>query len=183
MAQESDKFDVLLTEEEIDARVKELGKQISEDYEGKELVAVGVLRGSFIFAADLARQITIPMSIDFVSFSSYGASTRSSGIVRLTKDLEDSVEGKHVLLIEDIVDTGLTLKLSNIVDTLYAKKAASVRICVLLDRPDRRKVSVNIDYVGFTIPNRYVVGYGLDLAGLYRNMPYIGLLKEEVEEP
>lgn len=180
---EVDNFDVLLTEEEIAQRVNELGKQISEDYEGKALVIVGVLRGSFIFIADLVRKITIPMSLDFVSFSSYGASTRSSGIVRLTKDLEESVEGKHVLLIEDIIDTGLTLKLSNIIETLHAKKAASVRVCVLLDKPDRRQAHVSVDYVGFRIPNRYVVGYGLDLAGIYRNMPYIGLLKEEAEEP
>lgn len=179
MASSGNISEVLLTEEQIAERVRELGSKISDDYKDKELVLVGILKGSFIFLADLIRCISIPLSVDFVAIASYGASTKSSGIVRVLKDLDDSVEGKHVLLVEDIVDTGLTLKLSNIVDNLHAKKAASVRICSLLDKPNRRKVDVEVDYTGFVIPDRFVVGYGLDLGGLYRNLPYIGVLNNK----
>ena len=177
--QDPDAIDVLLTEKEISDRVRQLGRQISDDYRGKDLVLVGVLKGSVVFMADLMRSIDIPVSVDFIVIASYGASTRSSGIVRLIKDLDDSAEGKHILIVEDIVDTGLTLKLSNIVETLHAKKAASVRICTLLDKPHRREVDVQVDYTGFTIPDRFVIGYGLDYRGLYRNLPFVGLMREE----
>jgi hypoxanthine phosphoribosyltransferase len=172
--------EVLLTEEEIVKRVGELGEQISREYSDKDLLLVGILKGSFVFMADLMRSISIPISIDFVGVSSYGSATKSSGVVRITKDLDESVEGKHVLVVEDIVDTGWTLRLSYIADNLRAKKAASVRICTLLDKPDRREADVNLDYVGFVIPNKFVVGYGLDYKGLYRNLPYVAVLKEEV---
>lgn len=171
--------EVLLTEDEISLRVKALGQEISEDYQGKDLVLVGILKGAFVFLSDLIRHIEIPITIDFVAISSYGQSTKSSGIVRLVKDLDESVEGKHVLLVEDIVDTGWTLRLSYIVENLYARKAASVRICTLLDKPSRRKVEVPLDYIGFQVPDRFVVGYGLDFCGYYRNLPYIGVLNED----
>jgi len=175
-----DVADVLLSPEKIAARVAELGRQISADYRGKSLILVGILSGAVVFLADLIRAISIPLELDFVAISSYGAGTRSSGVVRIIKDLDESVEGKHVLIVEDIVDTGLTLKLSYLVDNLNARKAASVRICALLDKPNRRKMEVHVDYVGFVIPNKFVVGYGLDFNGLYRNLPFVGVLKEHV---
>lgn len=171
---------VLLTEEQIAARVKELGEQISADYEGKELVLVGILKGATIFLADLVRNITIPVDYDFVAISSYGTETRSSGVVRLLKDLDSSIESKHVLVVEDIVDTGWTLRLSYIVENFRSRKAASVRVATLLDKPSRRKVDVGLDYYGFIVEDKYVVGYGLDYAGKYRNLPFIGVLKPEV---
>ncbi|MDI6827420.1 MAG: hypoxanthine phosphoribosyltransferase [Armatimonadota bacterium] len=174
--------EILLTEEQIAARVSELGRKISEDYLGKDLIVVGILKGAFVFLADLIRQITIPVSVDFVAISSYGSSTRSSGVVKILKDLDESVENKHVLIVEDIIDTGLTLKLSYLKDNLVRRKAASVKICTLLDKPDRRQVDIEPDYKGFSIPNKFVVGYGLDFGGLYRNLPFIGVLKEEVYE-
>jgi len=176
----SDIAQVLLTEEQIAARVKELGEQISADYEGKELVLVGILKGAAIFLADLVRNITIPVDYDFVAISSYGAETRSSGVVRLLKDLDSSIESKHVLVVEDIVDTGWTLRLSYIVENFRSRKAASVRVATLLDKPSRRKVDVGLDYYGFIVEDKYVVGYGLDYAGKYRNLPFIGVLKPEV---
>ncbi len=168
--------EVLLEAEQIAERIRELGKQISQDYEGKELVLIGVLRGSFIFLSDLVRQISIPVVVDFVSISSYGSATTSSGIVRVTKDPDVNVEGKHVLIVEDIVDTGWTLKMSYLAEKLQAGKAESVRVCTLLDKPSRRKVDIELDYIGFEVPNEFVVGYGLDFDGLYRNLPYIGIL-------
>lgn len=171
--------EVLLTEDEIRLRVEALGQEISKDYSGKDLVLVGILKGAFVFLSDLVRHIEIPITIDFVAISSYGQSTKSSGIVKLVKDLDESVENKHVLLVEDIVDTGWTLRLSYIVENLYARKAASVRVCTLLDKPTRRKVEVPLDYIGFEIPDRFVVGYGLDYRGYYRNLPYIGVLNED----
>lgn len=171
--------EILLTEDEIHLRVKALGQEISRDYSGKDLVLIGILKGAFIFLSDLVRHIEIPITIDFVAISSYGQSTKSSGIVKLVKDLDESVENKHVLLVEDIVDTGWTLRLSYIVENLYARKAASVRVCTLLDKPTRRKVEVPLDYIGFEIPDRFVVGYGLDYRGYYRNLPYIGVLNED----
>lgn len=164
---------VLLSESQIAERVKELGYQISLDYEAKDLMVVGILRGSFIFLADLARNITVPLSIDFIALSSYGSSTQSSGKVKMLKDLDAGVEGKHVLLVEDIVDTGWTLSMSDIVNTLLSRGAESVRVCTLLDKPDRRRVDVEIHYVGFTIPDEFVVGYGLDFDGKYRNLPCV----------
>jgi len=171
---------VLITEQQIRRRVKQLGKQISKDYEGKELVLVGILKGAAIFLADLVREITIPVDYDFVAISSYGADTRSSGVVRLLKDLDASIESKHVLVVEDIVDTGWTLRLSYIVENLRSRKAASVRVCTLLDKPSRRKVDVGIDYNGFIVEDKYVVGYGLDYQGRYRSLPFIGILNPEV---
>jgi len=171
---------VLITEQQIRRRVKQLGKQISKDYEGKELVLVGILKGAAIFLADLVREITIPVDYDFVAISSYGADTRSSGVVRLIKDLDASIESKHVLVVEDIVDTGWTLRLSYIVENLRSRKAASVRVCTLLDKPSRRKVDVGIDYNGFIVEDKYVVGYGLDYQGRYRSLPFIGILNPEV---
>ena len=171
---------VLLTEEQIRVRVAELGAQISQDYAGKDLMLVCILKGANIFLADLCRQITLPLSYDFVAVSSYGADTKSSGVVRILKDLDESVESKHVLVVEDIVDTGLTLRLSYLLENLRSRRAASVKICTLLDKPSRRRVEVPVDYCGFTVEDRFVVGYGLDYAGLYRNLPYIGVLKPEV---
>lgn len=169
---------ILLSEETIKERVKELGEIISKDYEGKELVLVGVLKGSVVFMADLARAIKTPMRLDFMSCSSYGNSTKSSGAVRILKDLDRPIEGKDVLVVEDIVDTGTTLKY--LLENLKARKAASVKLVTLLNKPSRRKVDVNIDYNGFDVPDEFVVGYGLDYAELYRNLPYIGVLKESV---
>jgi hypoxanthine phosphoribosyltransferase len=171
---------VLITEEQLRERVRDLGRQISQDYQGKELVLVAILKGASIFLADLVREITIPVSFDFVAISSYGADTRSSGVVRLLKDLDESIESKHVLVVEDIVDTGWTLRLSYIVENLRSRKAASVRVCTLLDKPSRRKVDVGIDYYGFIVEDKYVVGYGLDYNGKYRSLPFIGVLKPEV---
>lgn len=176
----TDITEVILKEEQIADRVRELGQQISKDYNGKELTLVGILKSSFVFLADLARNITIPIKIDFVSITSYGGSTESSGIVKITKDLDESVENRHVLIVEDIVDTGWTLELSDLTDNLIAKKASSVQICTMLDKPGRRKTDIQLDYVGFVVPNKFVVGYGLDYEGQYRNLPYIGVLKEEM---
>ena len=171
---------VLLTEEQLRTRVAELGAQISQDYAGKDLMLVCILKGANIFLADLCRQITLPLSYDFVAVSSYGADTKSSGVVRILKDLDESVESKHVLVVEDIVDTGLTLRLSYLLENLRSRRAASVKICTLLDKPSRRRVEVPVDYCGFTVEDRFVVGYGLDYAGVYRNLPYIGVLKPEI---
>jgi hypoxanthine phosphoribosyltransferase len=177
---EEDVAQVLLTEGQIAGRVAELGAQISRDYAGKDLMLVCILKGANIFLADLVRQITIPLSYDFVAVSSYGADTKSSGVVRILKDLDESVESKHVLVVEDIVDTGLTLRLSYLLENLRARRAASVKICTLLDKPSRRRVEVPVDYVGFNVEDRFVVGYGLDHAGMYRNLRYIGVLKPEI---
>ena len=176
----NDLAQILIKEDQLKARVKELGAQISRDYEGKELVLVGILKGAAIFLADLVREITIPVDYDFVAISSYGADTRSSGVVRLLKDLDASIESKHVLVVEDIVDSGWTLRLSYIVENLRSRKAASVRVCTLLDKPSRRAVDVGIDYYGFIVEDKYVVGYGLDYDGRYRSLPFIGVLKPEV---
>ena len=177
----ADIAEILLTQEQIAERVGELGRQISSDYEGKDLLLVGILKGAFVFLADLIRNISIPVTIDFVAISSYRSSTELGGIVKVVKDLDCDVEGKHVLIVEDIVDTGWTLKMSYLADNLFARKAASVRVCTLLDKPDRRQVELDLDYVGFVIPNKFVVGYGLDFNGLHRNLPFIGVLKEDVQ--
>lgn len=175
-----DVAEVLLTEEQIARRVQELGAQISEDYAGKDLMLVCILKGANIFLADLCRQITIPLSYDFVAVSSYGADTKSSGVVRILKDLDESVESKHVLVVEDIVDTGLTLRLSYLLENLRSRRAASVKICTLLDKPARRRVEVPVDYFGFKVEDQFVIGYGLDYGGMYRHLPYIGVLKPEI---
>ena len=169
---------ILITSEEIGARVRELVQQITNDYAGQEILMIGVLRGAVIFMADLARSIKRPMDIDFMAITSYGLSTNSSGVVRIIKDLDEVVEGRHILIIEDIIDSGLTL--NYLVDNIKSRKPASVRICTLLSKPDRRKVNVTVDYNGFIIPDHFVVGYGLDYAGKYRNLPFIGVLKPEI---
>ena len=169
---------ILMSEETLRKRVRELGETISRDYAGKEVLMVGVLRGAFVFMADLARAITIPLAIDFMAVSSYGASTSSSGVVRIIKDFDENVEGKHILIVEDIIDSGLTLKY--LYNQILSRKPASVRICTLLDKPERRKTDVPVDYNGFSIPDAFVVGYGLDYAERYRNLPYIGVLKPSV---
>src|SRR3954467_7263336 len=175
----ADVEDILLTEAQIDAKVAELGAQISEAYAGKELTLVSVLKGSLPFMADLMRAISIPVRIDLMEVSSYGgASTESSGLVRILKDLSASIQGEDVLIVEDIIDTGLTL--NYLVRYLRGKNPASLRICTLLDKPARRLVEIEVDYIGFTIPDQFVVGYGLDYGELYRNLRFVGVLKPEV---
>ncbi len=169
--------EVLVSTEALNARIKELGEQISADYADKDILMVGVLRGAVIFMADLARAISRPVAIDFIAVSSYGASTHSSGVVRIIKDLDEDVAGKHLLIVEDIIDSGLTLKY--LYDNLMSRRPASVKICTLLSKPSRRKVDVPVDYNGFTIPDDFVVGYGLDYAEKYRNLPFVGVLKPE----
>jgi hypoxanthine phosphoribosyltransferase len=169
---------VLISEEKLAARIKELGEQITADYAGKEILAIGVLRGAVLFMADLTRAIKVPVAIDFMAVSSYGAGTSSSGVVRILKDLDEDIEGKHVLIVEDIIDSGLTL--SYLLDNIKSRKPASLKLCTLLNKPERRKAEVHIDYNGFTVPDYFVVGYGLDYAEKYRNLPFIGILKPEV---
>lgn len=170
--------EVLYTEEEIRLKIKEIGKGISEDYRGKDLMLIGVLKGSVVFMADLMKEITIPCTMDFMAVSSYGNSTKTSGVVRILKDLDFEIEGKHVLIVEDIIDSGITLKY--LVDYLKGRKPASLEIACLLNKPERRKVELNAKYMGFTVPDYFLVGYGLDYAEKYRNIPYIGILKEEI---
>jgi hypoxanthine phosphoribosyltransferase len=170
--------EVLLTSEQIRQRVSELGKEISRDYAGKSLVVVGILKGAIPFFADLIRQISVPLRYDLMAVHSYGASTKSSGVVQILKDLEEDIENQHVLIVEDIVDTGLTLKYLR--ENLLARQPASLRICTLLDKPSRRQVEINPEYNGFTIPDHFVVGYGLDYAERFRQLSYIGVLKPEV---
>lgn len=169
---------ILLSDNEIQHRVKEMGKEISADYADRDLLVIGILKGAVLFMADLLREIDIPVKMDFMAVSSYGVSTSSSGVVRITKDLDQSLEGRHVLIIEDIVDTGLTL--TYLLENLATRKPASVKCCVLLDKPSRRKVDIVPRYVGFSIPDEFVVGYGLDYAELYRNLPHVCVLKPEV---
>ncbi len=170
--------EILVTEEEIQKKVKELGEQITRDYQGKNLMLVGILKGAVMFLSDLAKNIRMPVMIDFMAVSSYGNSTESSGIVRIVKDLDCSVHDKDILIVEDIIDTGLTL--SYLTDNLKKRKAKSVKIVTLLDKPERRKVEVPVDYVGFVIPDEFVIGYGIDYAEKYRNLPFVAALKEEV---
>ncbi|MDV4150263.1 hypoxanthine phosphoribosyltransferase [Clostridium sp. AL.422] len=170
--------EVLLTEEQILQRIKEIGKAISNDYEGKELLIVGILKGSVIFASDLIKNINIPCEIDFMAVSSYGRSTETSGIVRILKDLDYGIEGKHIIIVEDIIDSGVTL--DYLLKYLNARKASSIEIVTLLTKPSRRMVDINVKYCGFEVPDEFLVGYGLDYAEKYRNLPYVGVLKEEV---
>ncbi|MCF6462270.1 hypoxanthine phosphoribosyltransferase [Clostridium sp. Cult1] len=170
--------EILLTEEEIEAKIKELGKQITEDYKGKNLMLVGILKGAVMFMAELAKNIDMPVLMDFMAVSSYGKSSTSTGIVKIIKDLDCSIENKDILIVEDIIDTGLTL--SYLTDNLKKRGAKSVKIVTLLDKPDRRKANVPVDYRGFSIPDEFVVGFGLDYAEQYRNLPYVAALKEEV---
>lgn len=180
MAREKEKLNTLISQEELHKRIKELAEQIGKDYAGRDLLLIAVLKGSFMFLADLVRELDYHVAVDFMGTSSYGASTQSSGEVRITKDLEQSVAGRHVLLVEDIVDTGLTLRY--LVDTLRARQPASLKVCALLDKPARRRVRIGLDYYGFIIPNAFVVGYGLDYQEKYRGLPYVGVLDEEDQE-
>ena len=173
--------EILIDEERLQERIRELGREISSDYAGRELLLVGVLKGAVFFMADLMRSITVPCEIDFMAISSYGAATDSSGVVRILKDLDTVIEGRHVLIVEDIVDSGLTL--SYLRRTLGARKPASLEICALLTKPERREIDVPVRYVGFEIPNRFVIGYGLDFAERYRNLPYVAVLHADLIPP
>lgn len=170
----------LVSEEEIYAKTRELGKQISRDYQGKNLLLLGILKGAIPFMADLARAIKIPLEIDYMAVSSYGNSSHSSGVVRILKDLEGPIDQKHVLVVEDIIDSGLTLHY--MLDVLRQRRPLSLRVCALLDKGRDRVKPVELDYVGFHIPDQFVVGYGLDYAQHYRNLPYIGVLKSAIYE-
>jgi hypoxanthine phosphoribosyltransferase len=169
--------EVLIEEDALRERIAELGAEISADYAGQDLLLVGVLKGAVFFMADLMRHITVPCEVDFMAISSYGASTDSSGVVRILKDLDETIEGRNVLVVEDIIDSGLTL--SYLKRTLGARNPASLEICALLTKPERREVEVPVRYTGFEIPNRFVVGYGLDFAERYRNLRYVGVLADE----
>jgi len=170
--------EVFYSEEQIQAKVQELGAQISKDFEGRNPLVICVLKGAFIFMADLVKQVTIPLELDFMAVSSYGQSTKSSGVVKIIKDLDVSVEGRHVLIVEDIIDSGLTL--SYLIDVLERRNAQSVSVVTLFNKPARRSVDLQPDYAGFEIPDAFIVGYGLDYAEKYRNLPYIGVLKPEI---
>ncbi len=170
--------EVLFSQEQIAEIVQDLGQRISKDYEGKNLVLVSVLKGSLPFMADLMRAITIPCTIDFLSVSSYGSGTVTSGEVRIMKDLDGSLEGKDLLIVEDILDSGVTL--SFLLKTLSARNPASIRLCTFLDKPERRRVDVHAEYIGASVPDAFIVGYGLDYAEKYRNLPYVGVLKPEI---
>jgi hypoxanthine phosphoribosyltransferase len=171
---------VLITDDEIQAKIRELGDRITDDYRGKELLLVGVLKGAFVVMADLSRHIRLPLQFDFMAVSSYGAATRTSGVVRILKDLDHDVEGHDMLLVEDIVDSGLTL--AYLLRNLRARKPASLEVCALLRKPDVQRVDLDIKYRGFDIPPEFVVGYGLDYAEKYRNLPYVATLKPEAYE-
>ncbi|SHJ79927.1 hypoxanthine phosphoribosyltransferase [Hathewaya proteolytica DSM 3090] len=171
---------VLYTEEQLREKAREIGRRVSEDYKGEELVVVGILKGSIMFMADVLKEITIPCVMDFMAVSSYGNSSTSSGVVRILKDLDQQIEGKHVLIVEDIIDSGTTLKY--LVKYFANKNTKSVEIACLLNKPERRKVELDIKYLGYQVPDYFLVGYGLDFAEKYRNLPYIGILKPEVYE-
>lgn len=173
----ADKIDVLISENSVKKRIQEMGEAISKDYEGKEVLLVCILKGSVMFTCDLAKTIKCPVLFDFMSVSSYGDGTQSSGRVKIIKDLDENIAGKDVIVIEDIIDSGRTLKF--LLEVLEVRKPNSIKLCTLLDKPDRRVVDVKVDYVGFTIPDEFVVGYGLDYAQKYRNLPYIGKLTLE----
>ena len=171
----AEKIKVLISEEEVDARIRELGEKISKEYEGKQIHLICVLKGGVFFMCELAKRITVPVSMDFMCVGSYGDGTKSSGVVRLAKDLDESIENKEVLIVEDIIDSGNTLYY--LMDVLRQRKPASLRLCTLLDKPDRRVKDVHVDWTGFEIPDVFVVGYGLDYAQKYRNLPYIGVVE------
>ena len=170
--------EILIEEKEIDSRIKELGEKITQEYEGKEILAIGVLKGASIFMADLVRYIKVPLKFDFMAVSSYGNSTFSLGAVKIIKDVDQDIAKKDILLVEDIVDTGYTAKY--LLRILKARNPKSIKLCTLLTKPSRRKTEVEIDYYGFDVPDKFVVGYGLDFQGYYRNYPYIFTLKEEI---
>lgn len=167
---------VMISEEDVDKRIQELGKQISEAYAGKQMHLICVLKGGVFFMCELAKRITVPVSMDFMSVSSYGDGTSSSGVVKIAKDLDEPLEGKDVLVVEDIIDSGRTL--SYLIEILKKRNPASIRLCTLLDKPERRVTDVKVDYVGFNIPDEFVVGYGLDYAQKYRNLPFIGVVEQ-----
>ena len=173
----AEKIRVMYSEEEVTARIQEIADQINRDFEGKEVHLVGILRGGSFFMCDLAKRILLPVTIDFMSASSYGMSTTSSGVVKIVKDLEESIVGRNVIVVEDIIDTGRTL--SYLLEMLKERGPESLKLCTLLNKPERRVVDVNIDYNGYTIPDEFVVGYGLDYAQRYRNLPYIGVVEFE----
>ena len=174
----SETIRVLIPEEEVDKRIRELGEQISKEYAGKQIHLICVLKGGVFFTCELAKRLTVPVTMDFMSVSSYGGGTESSGIVKLVKDLDESLEGKNVLIVEDIIDSGRTL--AYLIDVLNQRKPAEIRLCTLLDKPERRvKKQVKVDYVCFTIPDEFVVGYGLDYDQKYRNLPYIGVVEQD----
>ena len=170
-----DKIRVLLTEEEVNEKIKKIGEQISKDYAGKSVHMICVLKGGVFFTCELAKRLNMPVSMDFMCVGSYGDGTKSSGVVRIAKDLDESIEGKDVLIVEDIIDSGNTLYY--LMDVLQRRKPASLHLCTLLDKPDRRVKDVKVDYTGFEIPDEFVVGYGLDYAQKYRNLPYIGVVE------
>jgi hypoxanthine phosphoribosyltransferase len=173
--------EILIEEDALQARIVQLGSEISRDYEGRDLLLVGVLKGAVFFMADLMRELTVPSEIDFMAISSYGAATDSSGVVRILKDLDANISGRDVLVVEDIIDSGLTL--SYLMRSLKARKPASLEICALLTKPDRREIEVPVRYVGFEIPNKFVIGYGLDFAERYRNLPYVAVLHPDLIPP
>jgi hypoxanthine phosphoribosyltransferase len=173
--------EILIEADAIQSRIGELGAEISADYEGRDLLLVGVLKGAVFFMADLMRELTVPCEIDFMAISSYGAATDSSGVVRILKDLDINVSGRNVLVVEDIIDSGLTL--SYLMRNLRARKPASLEVVTLLTKPERREIDVHVRYVGFEIPNRFVIGYGLDFAERYRNLPYVAVLHADLIPP
>jgi hypoxanthine phosphoribosyltransferase len=175
---ESGVGEILIEADRLQDRIDQLGAEISADYAGRDLLLIGVLKGAVFFMADLMRKLTVPCEIDFMAISSYGASTDSSGVVRILKDLDINIEGRHVLIVEDIIDSGLTL--SYLVRTLEAREPASLEVCALMTKPERREIEVDVRYVGFEIPNRFVIGYGLDFAERYRNLPYVGILSRDL---
>ena len=170
--------EVLIDEEALRNRIAELGEEISRDYTGREPLLIGVLKGAVFFMADLMRQLTVPCEVDFMAISSYGASTDSSGVVRILKDLDINIEGRDVLVVEDIIDSGLTL--SYLMRNLESREPATLEVCSLMTKPDRREIDVPVRYVGFEIPNRFVIGYGLDFGERYRNLPYVGVLDPDL---
>jgi hypoxanthine phosphoribosyltransferase len=174
----SDIQEVLYSEEQIQGKIKELGELLSTDYEGKNPLVICVLKGAFVFMADLVKQIRVPLEIDFMAVSSYGQSTKSSGIVKIIKDLDVPVEGRHVLIVEDIIDSGLTL--SYLIDVLERRNAKTISVVALFNKPARRTVELEPDYAGFVLPDEFIVGYGLDYAEKYRNLPFVGILKPEI---
>jgi hypoxanthine phosphoribosyltransferase len=172
--------EVLIDEETLSARVAELGAEVASDYDGRDLLLIGVLKGAVFFMADLMRHITVPCEVDFMAISSYGDSTDTSGIVRILKDLDINIEGRDVLVVEDIIDSGLTL--SYLMRNLESREPASLEVCALMTKPSRRQIEVPVRYIGFEIPDRFVVGYGLDLAERYRNLPYVAVLSSELQQ-
>ena len=176
----ADKIRVLLTEEEVNKKISEVAAQINKDYEGKEVHLICILKGGVFFTCELAKRLTIPVSLDFMSVSSYGSDTKSSGVVKIIKDLDEPLEGKNVIIVEDIIDSGRTL--AYLIEVLKQRNPKNIELCTLLDKPERRVVDLKADYVGTSVPDEFVVGYGLDFDQRYRNLPYIGQLKRSVYE-